>query len=189
MIRTKPYLFILLFLIYFFLTSCVSDVEKLQNTIIQNPLQIGTDNRIVEFLDNLKENDFTICREIYCFSEELQSQIFEYERKWTIDSLRSSTLPFAKTNFSELYTFNHNDWNSSCIVSEHEPSSLINFVIISDNYIGLGFKHGGLVISEFFKAFVIEENTLSDHWMCWIESSKLEDLVSELTKKDLKVLK
>ncbi len=167
----------------------MSDVEKLQSTITRNPPQIGTDNRIIEFLADLKQNDFTICREIYCIPQELQSQIFEYERKWRTDSLNQSTIPFTKDYFSEIYTFDYPDWNPSCIVSEHEPSGLIIFAIISDNYIGLSFKHGGFVVSEFFKVFVIEEGSLIDHWNCWIESSKLEDLVSELIKADLKVLK
>ena len=147
------------------------------------------DNRVEEFLYDFKQNEVEICKRANCLPEKWKAQIFEYEKKWRMDSLSLPADFFSKNSFEDTYTFDHWEWNCSCIVGENEPSALINFVLITDKHIGLSFKHGGYGISKFFKVFVIEDGIVSNHWTRWMESSKLRDLTYELLEVDFEILK
>jgi len=188
MINFKPF-YKLFFISILLFVGCTGEVERFQETIPTNLSGIEVEKEVKDFLHDLKQNEVVICKRANCLSEKLKSQIFEYEKKWHMDSLSLPARPFSKNSFDNIYTFYYSYWNQSCIVREDEASALVNFVLLTDKYVALGFKHGGYGVSKFFKVFAIEEGVLSNHWIRRMESSKLGDLTHELLGGEFKILK
>ena len=179
---------IIIFLL-FTLFSCKSEHKKLMENVPENLISSQFDSRVVDFLNDLKTNDFTTCKNDLCLSKEQKIEILNYERTWSLDSLKNKS--FDRTDFSQLYTSDSKKWNFTDIHIEPDtsPRRMIEYVILTKNYIGIGYKSGGFVISSFFQIYELKDSTILDHWLIYKDSETISDLIPEFTNDTIKIYK
>jgi len=169
------------------LMSCGNDKKAIIESIPKNLSEFRIDNKVSDFLIDLKDGDFKICYKSDCLPSKTQADIYSYLKKWSIDSLH--TRNWNPKHFTHIYTFDQEKWSSGCVVIDNEPRNLIEFIILTDNKLGLGYKSGGFVTSSWFTVFEVNEKGIFNHWTINRYSETFPNLIGELTDPNTEILK
>lgn len=157
-------------------------------SIPENLSQIQVDRRVSRFLEDLKDDNFKICERTECLNQKTKEAIFSYLKKWSVDSM--NTRNWTEENFNHIFTFDNDKWVSGCVSRGYnEPRRLIEFIIETDNEIGLGGKSGGIAISSWFTVFEKSKNGISNHWTVYRYTETLPSLIGELTDPKKEIFK
>lgn len=187
----KSKFYILAFLII--ISSCNSDQNKIDN-LLSKYEQYQLDTRLSVWMNELETIGYELCKRNNCVSESRQKAIFEYERRWKTDSLNSKAY---EKGFNDFYTYDFKKWNPSEIFSlrNPQPGRLIEFVIESENYLSIGYTHGGIVTTPFSQTYRFENGIVKNHWIIYREvllntrQSEVAVLSDQLLKPELEILK
>ena len=169
------------------LIGCGKDKEAIVENIPKNLSELQIDNKISSFLIDLKDGNFKICYKSDCLPSKKQDDIFNYLKKWAADSLHNRT--WDPKHFTHIYTFDPDKWSSGCVITDNEPRNLIEYIILTDNKLGLGYKSGGIVTSSWFTVFEVNEKGIFNHWTINRYSETFPDLIGELTDSNTEILK
>ena len=187
--KVIPYIVVLLII----LSGCNTDRNEVDGLLNSYENQ-EIDSRLEAWLCDLRLNGFEICKRSICIGKSKQEAIFNYEKQWQKDSLNEKVY---ETQFLDFYTDDSNKWNPSEIIIEGQshPGRLIEFVIMNNNFISIGYTHGGFVTTPFFTTYEFENVKVKNHWTIYREDklnsskSEIAILSKQLLNSELEILK
>jgi hypothetical protein len=167
------------------LASCKTESAQINNSVANAMLSANIDPRVNQFLDELKTNEIKVCRNDNSLPSEIKKLIFDYEKAWQKDSMKSS---FFCTGFDKIYTFNKEKCNLSCIISADEPRLLLKYLIKTNNHIATSYLAGGFTTNHYITTYKIDNNKVISHWTVIINSKNPIDLAGQLLSPSIHVM-
>lgn len=156
--RNHYVIFILMFLVLM-LVYFKNDKYGIIDAIPDNLNDLKLDRRISDFLTELGRDKFEICMSEKCIPQGKKESINCY-----MGNLKTDFFGIRRASFDRVFTFDPNKCNLSCIVDHTTPVALVKYIVISDNYLGITYEHGGLGTSYWFVVFQINNNKVKSYW-------------------------